>query len=107
MKFKLDDIQLKNEFLKLIHVAAGKFPEIESIKLFGSRAVGTAKDGSDIDIVLFGNSVQRDTMLKLKDYLENEVNIPHFFDIVIYDQISHDNLKSHIDSFGKTIYTKK
>ena len=107
MKYKLDEIQLKIEFLKLIQKAAGRFPEIDSIKLFGSRAIGSAKDGSDIDIALFGNSISRVTMLKLKDFLENEVNIPHFFDIVIYNQIVHDNLKSHIDSFGKTIYTKK
>lgn len=81
------------------------FPEIEQALIFGSRAKGTYKKGSDIDIALIGQNL--DTIVTAISYqLNQELLLPYFFDVVDYNSISHLDLKAHIDRVGKTIYTK-
>lgn len=55
--------------LYYIQKAIEKFPEIESVKLFGSRALGNYKNGSDVDLAIIGEKVSHKTMVKLNDYL--------------------------------------
>ena len=40
--------------LKFILEAISKYPEIEEVIIFGSRAMGNYKKGSDIDLALKG-----------------------------------------------------
>ena len=79
------------------------YSEIKEVIVFGSRAMGNYKDGSDIDLALKGN-VSHSTLLQLKDKLEEELPLPYQFDLVVYDQIDSQDLKNHIDTFGKVIY---
>lgn len=44
--------------LKIIILVLEKFPDIEKAILFGSRAMGRQKRGSEIDIALKGNSLE-------------------------------------------------
>jgi predicted nucleotidyltransferase len=82
------------------------FPEIESVILFGSRAMGNFKKASDIDLAVKGKNVTRTTIIRLSGLLNDEYPIPFFFDIVYYDKIENIKLKEHIDIFGKVIYKK-
>jgi len=81
------------------------FPEIERAGIYGSRALGNFKNGSDIDLVLFGSDITHQIILKLKTKLEQELPIPYYFDITHYETISNIELKKHIDQFGKIFYT--
>ncbi|MPQ43209.1 nucleotidyltransferase family protein [Clostridium tarantellae] len=89
-----------------INKALSKFNEIEKVILFGSRAIGNYKSGSDIDIALIGTKVTEKTLIKLEDYLNEIYPIPYFFDILIYKNIQNKNLKNHIDEKGKVLYEK-
>lgn len=51
--------------LKYILEAVRKYPEIEKVIIFGSRAMGNYKPGSDIDIALKGQNVNRTTVIRL------------------------------------------
>ncbi|KYH34731.1 nucleotidyltransferase domain protein [Clostridium tepidiprofundi DSM 19306] len=93
--------------IKYILEAIGKFEEIEKVILFGSRAMGNYKKGSDIDIAVSGKKVTINTILKLSDYLNEVYPLPYYFDIIHYENISNENLKKHIDTYGKEIYIKK
>jgi len=90
--------------LAYIVSALAKFDEIERASIFGSRAKGTHKPGSDIDIALYGDRVNFDTISKLHSLLEDESPMPYRFDIVDYSHLTHENLKSHIDRIGIEIY---
>lgn len=81
-----------------------KFDNINEVILFGSRALGTHKPASDIDLAIKG-SVDINTLSKLKYTLEEETTLPYFFDVVIYDNLDNVELKKHIDGFGKVIYS--
>jgi len=82
------------------------FSEIESVILFGSRAMGNFKKGSDIDLAIKGSNVNRTTIARLSRLLNDEYPIPFFFDLVHYENIKNMNLKKHIDNQGIVIYKK-
>ncbi len=92
--------------IKYIIDTLSKFPEIEKGIIFGSRAIGNYKKGSDIDLALIGKNITNNILYDVSDYLNEVYPIPYFFDIVHYDNISNVNLKKHIDDYGKVIYTK-
>lgn len=81
------------------------YMEIDEAKLFGSRAMGNFKNGSDIDIAILGDAISLSLILKPKNDFE-ESSLPYFVDIVNYNSISNPELKRHIDQNGITLYVK-
>ena len=84
-----------------------KFKEIKKAVIFGSRAKGNYKAGSDIDIAIYGNDITFDVISSLHWALEEESSLPYFFDIVDYTHLEHKELKAHIDRVGVIFYEKK
>lgn len=77
-----------------------KFPEIEKAILFGSRAIGNHKDGSDVDLTILGENITNQTVLRLRYLLNEELPLPYFFDVVHYETIINEKLKQHIEKYG-------
>ncbi|MBI4404161.1 MAG: nucleotidyltransferase domain-containing protein [Deltaproteobacteria bacterium] len=74
-------------------------PKNTKIILFGSRAKGNFREGSDIDIALKGGKLDleiRDEILEQYSHLYS----PWKLDIVIYSLIEEPSLKEHIDRVG-------
>jgi predicted nucleotidyltransferase len=101
MKFGLND-----KDLSYIIETIAKFPEIEKAVLFGSRAKGNYKRGSDIDIAIFGDKVNGDTLSRLHAILEDESPMPYFFDIIDGTHLAHQGLQEHIDRVGQVIFER-
>ena len=80
--------------------ALRSFPEIESAAVFGSRAMGHYKPGSDVDIVLNGENVTAETVFGLSSLLNEKLPLPYQFDILNYADIENTALKQHIDEFS-------
>ncbi len=83
-----------------------RYGEIEKAILFGSRAKGNFKSGSDVDIALMGEKVNTETAFAVSGRLNEELTLPWFFDVLDYNSISNIDLKEHIDRVGKVIYEK-
>ena len=82
-----------------------KYSGIKQVILYGSRAKGNFRVGSDIDITLkTDNSFTHYDLLKITDDLDDS-NMPYFFDVSIYDTLSNPDLKAHIDRVGKILYS--
>lgn len=90
---------LTEQQLAILDKACAHYPEIESYVIFGSRAKGNYKSGSDIDIALKGAGVTHRTLAALHSDLE-DTTLPYFVDIVAYNYISNTALKEHIDRVG-------
>ncbi|WGS65670.1 nucleotidyltransferase family protein [Marinitoga aeolica] len=97
---------LKEEHLKIIIDFIKTIPEIEEVLIFGSRAMGNYKKGSDIDLAIKGKEITRDLLLKISFYLNEETYLPYFFDVVDYNKIDNPDLKKHIDTYGIVLYKK-
>jgi uncharacterized protein len=87
--------------------AVRTFPEVSQLVLFGSRAKGTYKQGSDVDLAIKGAAVTYDTAVKLADVLNEEKPLPYFFDVLHYECISEPSLIEHIDRVGVVLYAKE
>lgn len=97
---------LKEENLMYLVTVLGKFDEINKAVIFGSRAKGNYKSGSDVDIAIFGENVTFSTVSRLHAILEDESPMPYFFDIVDYTHLNHKELREHIDRVGKIIFER-
>jgi predicted nucleotidyltransferase len=82
-----------------------KYDSIEKVIIYGSRAKGNYREGSDIDLTLIGNLERRDLMNILDEI--DESYIPYLFDISIYEQLNSESLKDHINRVGKIFYQRK
>lgn len=92
----------------LLHIlaAAKSLPEISQLVLFGSRAKGSYKPGSDVDLAIKGAAATYETALKLADILNEERPLPYFFDVVHYEGIKEPRLAEHIDRVGIVLYRR-
>lgn len=92
--------------IEYILKAATKFKEIECVVLFGSRAIGNYKKGSDVDLAIIGKEVSSKVIYELEDLLDEVYPLPYFFDIIRYEEITNHQLIEHINSVGKVLYQK-
>lgn len=64
---------LPKKTINSLNQVFSKFPKVEQVILYGSRAKGNYRDGSDIDLTLKGNNLSLDDLLKIEnpDFLEH------------------------------------
>lgn len=87
---------------RLMTTALRETPGLEKAVIFGSRAMGNYKRGSDIDVVVFGDISNRE-LDNLIAKLNERLPIPYRFDIVLMSQIKSPELIAHIEEYGKEI----
>ena len=80
-----------------------RYPCVSNAILYGSRAKGNYKQGSDIDITLVGAEISLIILGKIEWELD-DLLLPNTFDLSIYHHISNAELIEHINRVGKTIY---
>lgn len=90
---------LHPDVIEKIKQVFAQFPNIEKVVVFGSRAKGNYKEGSDIDLALKGTALNLQTLQSLELKLD-ALYLPYKIDMVIYDTLSNDALKEHIDRAG-------
>lgn len=79
--------------------------DIEEAIVFGSRAKGNFRNGSDVDIALKGERLTLQTIIQLQVELE-ALMLPYKFDIIIFNRIKEPALIEHINRYGILIFKK-
>ena len=82
-----------------------KYPEIEQVKIYGSRARGDYREGSDIDLACFFKS-GRNLSSRLSWELD-DLHTPYLFDVINYRTLANASLKKEIDKQGQIFYTNQ
>lgn len=72
---------------------------VETAKIFGSRAMGNYRDGSDIDIAVVAPSLDHNQYLRLCSKLD-DLFLPYKIDLVLIHQVDNSSLIEHIDRVG-------
>jgi predicted nucleotidyltransferase len=75
---------------------------VQEAKIFGSRAIGTFREGSDIDICLIGEELTLTDLNRISSELD-DLNIPEMIDLVNFRTIKNENLLKHIENFSVQI----
>jgi AhpD family alkylhydroperoxidase len=73
--------------------------------LYGSRAKGTFKPASDIDLTLTGPDLDL-TILQILETELDDLLLPYKIDLSIFHKITNPDLVEHITRVGKTVYSK-
>jgi predicted nucleotidyltransferase len=100
-----DRFGLKQHTISAIQNVFARLPEIEQAVLYGSRAKGNYRPGSDIDLTLFGDAL---TYTQL-DRIETEIDdllLPYTVDISLHTQIDNADLLDHIQRVGQLFYQR-
>jgi len=96
---------LSDRTLNTLNAIFRKYPGIKQAVLYGSRAKGKYRNGSDIDMTLKTESAfSRTDLLHIAGDFDDS-DMPYFVDVSIYDKISNPDLKAHIDRVGKVLYS--
>lgn len=82
------------------------FPQVERAILFGSRAMGNFRNGSDIDLCLEGAELNYNVLLKILVAID-DLNLPYETDVLIKHQITHPPLLAHIETKGVEFFSRK
>ena len=94
---------LKDTHINLIKSVFEKYNCITKAVLYGSRAKGNYRTGSDIDLTLFGNDLDFNTLLKIENELD-DLLLPYKIDLSIYNKIENHDLIEHINRVGVVFY---
>jgi type I restriction enzyme S subunit len=100
MKFGLPDKTIE----KIQQIFEGN-SKVDKAFVFGSRAKGNFKDGSDIDIAIKGKELSFNDTLDLIGKLEN-LNLPYTIDLINYHTVKEPALIEHIDRVGIEFYSR-
>lgn len=74
---------------------------IDAVLIYGSRAKGNYRAGSDIDLTIKGSEIPFAEFMQIDDLM-----LPYSVDLSQYRQISNADLIAHIDRVGVEIYVK-
>jgi predicted nucleotidyltransferase len=97
---------LTSETVDRIRSVLARFSGVEKAVLYGSRAKGNYKRGSDIDLALFGSGLNTSVLSQINSGLD-DLSLPHKIDISIFAKISHSDLIEHIQRVGVVFYEKQ
>jgi predicted nucleotidyltransferase len=101
MEYGLNDTSIDQ-----IRQVFSKYEELEQALLYGSRAKGNFKPGSDIDITLIGDRLNQQILYKIEDDIDNLL-LPYTFDLSILKQVSNQDFIDHVNRVGIVFYDRK
>jgi len=93
------NVGLEQQVLERITSVIKNNLKIKDIILFGSRAKGLSKNGSDIDLAILGDNISFRDLCALEAKFD-ELDLPYKVDLVDYNAITNMELKKHIDRVG-------
>ena len=100
------DHGLKAEVVQRMAAVLAAFPEVEQAILYGSRAKGNYRPGSDIDLTLkLSAEPERNLLHRVMSGLE-DLDLPYSIDLSLWSYLDNDNLRDHIERVGVEFYNR-
>ena len=78
---------------------------IDSVLIYGSRAKGNYRPGSDIDLTIKGGDIPFAEFMQIEEEID-DLMLPYTVDLSQYRQIGNPELLAHIDRVGMAVYVK-
>ena len=97
---------LKDDVIRKIHGVLERYPQVQEAIIYGSRAKGNYRNGSDIDLTLVGGEDLDRSILNHIIVELDELFLPYTIDVSIFSSISDSDVMEHIRRVGKVFYRK-
>lgn len=98
MKFGLSD-RVIEEFRAVFR----RYENIEKILIFGSRAKGNFREGSDIDLCAVGQGVTAAQLLAMLTDID-DLELLYSVDLIDYHKVKDTPIGDHISRIGQIFY---
>lgn len=85
---------------RLLQVLAAE-PAVRQVWLYGSRAMGRQRQGSDIDLTLVGEELSGDTLLGLMEAID-DLLLPWSVDLSLHAQLDPE-VQAHVERVGRLL----
>jgi uncharacterized protein len=95
---------LRESIIEEINGVFAQYPEIEQAILYGSRAKGNYRNGSDIDLTLVGD-LTYSQLLRIENAID-DLLLVYTIDLSLYRQIDNPELLAHIQRVGQVFYMR-
>lgn len=96
---------LSRSTVERIRGVLARFPEVEKAVLYGSRAKGTHRPGSDIDLTLHGSALGQPLLARIDEEMD-ELLLPYQMDLSLFAGLTHPALLDHIQRVGVVLYER-
>ncbi|NOT83537.1 MAG: nucleotidyltransferase domain-containing protein [Methylococcaceae bacterium] len=96
---------LKESTISAIQDVLKQHHEVQQALLYGSRAKGNYRNGSDIDLTLLGDGLTYATLNRIETEID-DLLLPYSFDLSLYAQIDNADLLDHIARVGQAFYQR-
>lgn len=104
---KVNDIPgLSAEEMAVLQSVFGAETSLDKVILYGSRAKGAYRPGSDIDLTLTGSSLNTGRLMDLSAKI-NDLLLPYEIDLSIFDHIDEPELVDHIQRVGRVVFSNE
>jgi len=97
---------LTEEVIGSIREIFSRQPKIREVILFGSRAKGNYKQGSDIDLVILDDDISFNEMLDLEAHIE-KLGLLYKIDLQRRSKIKDADVLDHIERMGVGFYERR
>lgn len=97
---------LSDSHLQALQQTITRFGEVEQALIYGSRAMGTHKRFSDIDIALVGRDISEKMLYELDEAID-DLLLPYEVDLTPVQGISNSALIAHIERVGQVLVEQK
>ena len=96
---------LKENTIDRINTVFSRYPDIEQVVLYGSRAKGNYQNGSDIDLTLIGDALSHAQLTRIETEID-DLLLPYSVDLSLFKHIDNVNLIDHIQRIGIVFYSR-
>ena len=96
---------LSEQTIQKINSVFARHPHVEKAVLYGSRAKGNYKPGSDIDLTLYGEEIPPEEKNRILDELD-DLDLPYVIDLSVFNHLTHAKLRDHIERVGLVFHQR-
>jgi type I restriction enzyme, S subunit len=101
MRYGLKDTQIAQ-----IQAVFVRYPAIDQVVLYGSRAMGTHKPHSDIDLTLYGDNLDTAVLNRISNELD-DLLLPYTFDLSLFHHLENQEFIKHIERVGVVFWERE
>jgi predicted nucleotidyltransferase len=94
---------LAADMIDKINSVFKKYPTIEKVILYGSRAKGNFKSASDIDLTIICSTQDLSFLFQVENEID-DLLLPYKVDLSFYSLLDNENLRDHINRVGIVFY---
>jgi len=97
---------LRESTIERIRGGLSGYPEVRQVIIYGSRAKGNYRNGSDIDLTIQGEKVTLSELMKIETELD-DLLLPYKIDLSLPHKINDPSLLDHIKRVGTVFFEKE